>query len=346
MDEETSFGVKPLISIIVPVYKVERFIRRCIESILAQTYKNLEVICVDDGSPDNSGEILEEYARIDDRIKVIHQLNGGLSVARNTGLSVATGEYIGFVDSDDYISPVMYETMFTALCRTTADIAICQFRSVTESGEIIPRANPPASEVLSANNVYSFFCRERQGLPYFICVWNKLYRKKIYDGLRFTPGITCEDLLIMPYTFERAERIIALDTELYFYTVRADNITNTQDLKKEIDEVNAWLLLCEFLEQRRLQPSKPLQAACMRLCHLYSWIPSKDKEKLETLYMKSTTGLRYEIRQGHLWSKIGCLIFWLTLCSLKSRTLYFLGLFSYHLLLWTKDNAKKRWLKR
>ena len=121
----------PLISVIVPVYKVEKYLNQCIESVLAQTYQNLEIILVDDGSPDRSGEICEEYAKKDTRIRVLHKSNGGLSTARNTGLQIISGAYIAFLDSDDYLAPDMYETLYRELIENDADIAVCGFVKIS-----------------------------------------------------------------------------------------------------------------------------------------------------------------------------------------------------------------------
>ena len=123
------------ISIIVPIYNVERYIRRAVDSIRSQIYTSLEIILVDDGSPDNSGAICDEYAKIDSRIKVIHKKNGGLSDARNVGIEAATGAYLGFVDGDDYIEPEMYQKLYTALTQNHAQISMCSFRYVGAAEE-------------------------------------------------------------------------------------------------------------------------------------------------------------------------------------------------------------------
>ena len=128
--------MEDLISIIIPVYKVEKYIYKCIDSVLNQTYKNLEIILVDDGSPDKCPEICEEYAKKDNRIKIIHKKNGGLSDARNAGLKVATGKYIGFVDSDDYIEKDMYQVLYNNIIKTNSDISIVNLKEVKEN-EII-----------------------------------------------------------------------------------------------------------------------------------------------------------------------------------------------------------------
>ena len=126
-----------MISVIVPVYNVEKYLRQCLDSVLAQTYRELEIILVDDGSTDGSGAICDEYATRDSRIKVVHQQNGGLSSARNAGLDLATGEYVAFVDSDDYIHETMLELLYQALVENNADTVICNFERVDEKGDVI-----------------------------------------------------------------------------------------------------------------------------------------------------------------------------------------------------------------
>ena len=132
---------KPLISIIIPVYKVEKYLEKCIKSVLSQTYKNLQIILVDDGSPDNCGNICDDYARVDNRIEVIHKANGGLSDARNVGLKAARGEYIGFVDSDDYVSNEMFENLYNTLISNDVDVSICNFYIVIDNKNIIKNAD-------------------------------------------------------------------------------------------------------------------------------------------------------------------------------------------------------------
>lgn len=142
---------KDLISVIVPVYKVERYLCRCVDSIIAQTYTNLQIILVDDGSPDGSGAICDDYAAKDPRITVIHKENGGLSDARNAGLGAARGSYIGFVDSDDYISVDMYEKLYKAIVACNADMSVCNFRYVDENGNNMEERNnalPVKDEVI------------------------------------------------------------------------------------------------------------------------------------------------------------------------------------------------------
>ena len=145
---------KPLISIIVPIYKVEKYLKKCIQSIMNQTYLNFELILVDDGSPDDCPMICDNYAKLDNRIVVLHKQNGGLSDARNAGLDVARGEYIGFVDSDDFIANNMYEKLLSGLLAEDADMAVCNFSYVDENYRFLDKRNlsmPVVNERLDLN---------------------------------------------------------------------------------------------------------------------------------------------------------------------------------------------------
>ena len=178
-----------LISVIVPIYKVEKYLHKCIDSILAQTYTNLEIILVDDGSPDNCGKICDEYAAKDSRIKVIHQPNGGLSAARNAGLDIATGDYIGFVDSDDYIAPDMYEKLYNALVKNDADMAICDYQRF---GNELPYDEMS----LTTEVITGLQAMEKQNTVIncsFVVAWSKLYKSFIFSNVRFPVGKINED---------------------------------------------------------------------------------------------------------------------------------------------------------
>lgn len=336
---------KPLISVIVSIYKVEKYLRKCVDSILAQTYTNLEIILVDDGSPDSCGKICDEYAEEDKRVRVIHQANAGSSGARNSGLDIANGEYIGFVDSDDYVAKTMYETLISAIHLYDADLAICRYISVNELDERLPQYDLPGNKVYNAAQVFDKFCFERMGLPYFICPWNKLYRKELFNNMRYVKGVYCQDLLIMPYIINKSSKIVALEDELYFYLVRKDNITNTRSMKYEIDEVQAWLSLYNFLKDRNMKPAATLQAAAMRLSRAYSWIGADDRQKLFSLYKMTMCALCVEIRDSNAKSKIQCLAFYITLGLLKRTSFHVVGLAAYSLLNMIKSERKKRELR-
>lgn len=175
------------LSIIVPVYKVEKFLIKCIDSILSQTYENFELILIDDGSPDNCHKICDEYAEKDKRVIVIHQKNLGVSAARNAGMDIAKGEYIGFIDSDDYIVPEMYEMMINRMEKNHCDLVICGYDYVDEQGNVNRAFEIKEDEVLSQREVmykqYDILPTIRFG------IWNKLFKRELIQNLRFPVGV-------------------------------------------------------------------------------------------------------------------------------------------------------------
>lgn len=211
------------VSVIVPVYKVEKYLEQCIDSIIGQTYQNLEIILVDDGSPDNCGRICDEYAATDDRIKVIHQENGGLSAARNAGLDIATGDYIAFVDSDDWILPNAIERMHRAYATSCADLVVCNFGLFYEQlflGERRAESNIE-DEVLTQEQLMNKCCKHSD---WYIVPWNKLYKKSIFDVLRFLVGYRHEDEAIFHYVIEKCKTIATVSDRLYIYRQSSGSI--------------------------------------------------------------------------------------------------------------------------
>lgn len=215
-----------MISVIVPVYKVEPYLRRCVDSILAQTYTNLEVILVDDGSPDNCGTICDEYASKDSRIKVIHKENGGLSSARNAGIEVATGQYIAFVDSDDWIDADMYEKLLNLLIEHNADVAEGGYRFYRPWKTQNKTLDCPNTQQI---NVYS----ERDLLQRFyfgpdvfgdiaVMVWNKIYKACLLQRFRFCEGIVYEDAEFTPRVLHHCKKLVKYDHSFYTYNIRLE----------------------------------------------------------------------------------------------------------------------------
>lgn len=222
------------ISVIVPVYKVEPYLRKCLDSIVNQTYQNLEIILIDDGSPDHCGAICDEYAVNDERIKVIHQPNAGLSSARNAGLVEATGEYIGFVDSDDWIDLNMYEYLLSNALSENADICICG-RYEEYSTKTITKGYPK-QEVLDTEAALLVLLRNN-----FIqnFVWDKLWRRKLFEDVYFPEGRTYEDIAIVHRLFERAEKVQCLPNAKYHYLQRTDSIIGDTSLKNKMNHYMA-----------------------------------------------------------------------------------------------------------
>lgn len=228
---------KDKISIIIPVYKVEGLLEKCVDSVIEQTYTNIEIILVDDGSPDNCGMICEVYKKKDNRIKVIHKKNGGLSSARNAGLEIATGDYIGFVDSDDMISQNMYEDLYNAMIQYDSDISICGYYEVINGKCIIPfdierticYSNKEAvKELLNDKTIKCF-------------AWNKLYKKTLFNKIEFPEGRNFEDVYVMHKLFNISKKIVLINKYCYFYLQREGSITQNFNSKNRIDYFNAHM---------------------------------------------------------------------------------------------------------
>lgn len=242
------------ISVIVPIYKVEQYLRKCLDSIVNQTYQNLEIILIDDGSPDRCGKICDEYAAEDERVTVIHKANGGLSSARNVGLDVATGEYIGFVDSDDWIEADMYAYLLQGIQKHDADIAVCGIFEELPNRQICRRWNK--AEVFDTEGgLEQLFLRKK----YSHSVWDKLYRCCLFEEIRFPDGRNFEDIATTHRVFERAKKVHLLPEAKYHYLQRQDSIMGDGRLQNRIDSYlaakeqylrmkDAWPQFRELLE--------------------------------------------------------------------------------------------------
>lgn len=233
--------MKDKISVIVPVYNVEDYLPKCIESIMKQTYKNLEIILVDDGSKDGSSKICDEFKLKDDRIVVIHKENGGLSEARNSGMKAATGQYIAFIDSDDYIREDMLEILLDRIIRDSSDMAFCNFLYVNEQGEIIPERNeyyPVVDGVFSAGEIYNQTAQEHFA-PYTAST-NKLYKSYLLKEIYFPVGKTVEDAFIAHIIVGRCQRISGVSLPLYYYVQRNNSIMNKSFNISRLDGVEAF----------------------------------------------------------------------------------------------------------
>ena len=200
---------KPKISVIVTAYNIQDYIVRCLESIKGQTYENLEVIIIDDGSKDNSGPLIDEFCKTDNRFNVYHIENGGVSAARNMALDKATGEYIGIVDGDDIIEPEMYETLMCLLESKEADIAMCDF--YRSSNPV--KNNEHKVTVYTRDELFPAYLED--SIPSYL--WNKLYKAKVLDGLRFPVGLTFEDMFFCYRAIYNADTIVTTSDTLYQY---------------------------------------------------------------------------------------------------------------------------------
>ena len=234
----------PLISIIVPVYNISKYLERCVNSIIAQSYENLEVILVDDGSTDNSGKICDVYKEKDKRIRVIHKINEGLSSARNAGLSVIKGEYVGFVDGDDFIDKYMYEILVKAISDNEADIVQTGYHHNYENGNI---ADTRTFKKATYNNLAYMFRAFFEEQNIHVGVWTKLYKSKIFRNIRFLEGHVFEDYAILPNILNECKNFVVIDGAFYNYAHNPESISRNKvslDIIKDRFAVPMYVLNC------------------------------------------------------------------------------------------------------
>ena len=253
-----------LISVIVPVYKVEDCLDKCVRSIAAQTYSHLEIILVDDGSPDRCGAICDEWAEKDSRIRVIHKENGGLSDARNAGLEIATGDLISFIDSDDWIEPGFLQLLWDAMERENAQIAACAVELVDETGKVLRLRGIVQEPVVE----------KMEGLRRLILedgihqtVWNKLYRRQVLEGIFFEKGKCHEDDFWTYQVFDRMDRLAIVDRPMYHYLQRSGSIMGAGYSLKRLDALEARYHRMEYLSKY----SEVCDLTCQQLMLEYLW---------------------------------------------------------------------------
>lgn len=220
-----------LISVIVPVYNVENYLGKCLDSIINQTYKNIEIIVVDDGSTDSSGRLCDEYAERDVRIKVIHKDNGGLSDARNAGLDICKGDYIGFIDSDDTIDTDMYETLYNNICKYNADVSMCKNKNIDETG---PHLYIKDKGVKVYDDKLSILQELLLGKGLSVSVCVKLFRRKIFSDIRFEYGKFYEDVWAFWPIYEKTQRLVVDYIAKYNYFLRDGSICHQNKYSEKL----------------------------------------------------------------------------------------------------------------
>lgn len=229
-----------LISVIVPVYNMEQYLERCINSIVDQTYRNLEIILVDDGSTDRSPRMCDEYAAKDGRIKVVHKVNGGLSDARNAGLQVATGTYIGYVDSDDWIEPQMYQRMYEACIEHQAQVAVCRYAKIYR--DHVDREGNGQVTVFDREGILKIYLMDQPEYVVYNSVWSKLFAREVVEGVLFPVGKNSEDIMYTTKAFCKLEKAVYIDECFYDYVLDREgsimNVNRTQRMFQ--DEIPFW----------------------------------------------------------------------------------------------------------
>lgn len=230
-----------LVSVIVPIYKVENYLRKCVDSIISQTYSNLEIILVDDGSPDNCGKICDDYKQKDNRIKVIHKENGGLSDARNAGIDIATGRYIVFIDSDDYIHNKMIEYLHNGIIENNAQVSVCGVKKVKDGqAQICEDINLPEIVIIQSNEDKTKYYFE-SNYEEFTVAWNKMYPVEYFKEIRYPKGKIHEDEFTTYKLLEKADRIAFIKDHLYYYVQRGDSIMGESFNEKRLLRLDAYL---------------------------------------------------------------------------------------------------------
>lgn len=231
-------NIEPLVSVIVPVYNVKDYIERCVKSIIMQTYKNLEIILVDDGSSDCSGELCDRLEKEDKRVKVIHQSNKGLAGARNTGIDVSKGEFICFVDSDDYVHPDYIKYLHKLCVDNECEIALCGYYP-TDKVEIYQNVDwNKAATVYSRKQIFDVFYSDMH-VP-IVIAWNKMYSRKCVGNIRYDVGFIHEDEATTFKYLYNAEKVVVGSEKLYYYFDRANSITGKRYNKKRLDILKAY----------------------------------------------------------------------------------------------------------
>ncbi len=238
--------MEDLISVIVPVYKVEKYLNKCIESIVNQTYKNLEIILVDDGSPDECGKICDNYAQKDMRIKVIHKENGGLSDARNAGINISNGKYISFIDSDDYIDLEYIELLYKTIKKDKSDMAISSHKVIYENGTILEKATKEES-ILESKEVLKRILYD-DGID--LSAWAKLYKIELFEEIRYPKGRLFEDAATTYKLVDKCKKISIISKSTYNYIIRGNSITNVNFSEKKMDLIISTEEMCNYIKKK------------------------------------------------------------------------------------------------
>ena len=301
-----------LISVIVPVYKVEKYLDECIESVVSQTYENLEIILVDDGSPDRCPEICDAWAEKDSRIRVIHKENGGLADAWNVGKATSSGAYIAFVDSDDLIEPEYIEYLYSAICETGADLSQCRYQYFRNESEIIDdtrRICPPVI-ITGKEALYRF---SNCFLPINHHVWDKLYQRELIENELFLYGRQAQDVLFSCHVFGKCSKIAYIDNILYQHRVHAESATG-KFIKQRLDSLETHWQSLNYLGEFYPQFVKDAKNYYLTLCFgAYEWIMENVPKDRQVELMRKVNSYRRKIKYSkEEWAS----------CSLKYKIRY------------------------
>lgn len=317
---------EPLISVIVPVYNVELYLDRCVESIVNQTYRNLEIILVDDGSPDNCPVICDTWSERDARIKVIHKVNGGLSDARNAGMAVASGELIGFVDSDDWIREDMYQQLLENMHANDSDISACGVKMIWDDGSPERMLTREECCILESEDAMCAVIKEdRLKQP----VWYKLYKAELIKNIQFPFGKYHEDVFWTYQAVGAAKRVSVMDMPCYFYRQRGNSIMGDGYSLKRLDALEAQQQMLEYIHTAfpalESEMRVNLWFSCMyHYQQVLMWLRDKEQQSaltkiisIKNIFPISMTDFSVLSAKRKLWLFLGSVSFDIT-CRLRN----------------------------
>lgn len=286
-----------LVTVIIPIYKAEKYLDRCIISVVHQTYQNLEIILIDDGSPDLCPELCDKWAQKDNRIRVIHQANRGISEARNVGIANANGKYILMVDSDDYLYDGMVEVLYKALTTEDSDLAICDFQKGIEESFDFSYDSEISVEVIDGETaLYRIYLGDEKALQY-VAPWGKLYKKKLFDKIQYPESKIFEDIFVTHQLLFRCEKIAVIPQKLTYYFQNPTSIMNSKFHVGKLDYLPALKQRIDFFQEHHLK--KLQEIAYEEYLHALIWEYSRvndllgDKEQMKYIVLCYRTVYKY-----------------------------------------------------
>lgn len=327
-----------LITVIVPIYKAEKYLNRCINSIVKQTYQKLDIILLDDGSPDNSPFLCDEWSKKDGRIKVIHQDNRGVSSARNNGLDNAAGEYILMVDSDDYISNDMIEILYQRLIETNADLAMCDFQRGNEDAFKFENHMQIYCEMISGEKAMERVYHDSHQALQYVVPWGKLYKRTLFNNIRYPEGKIFEDIYVTHQILYQCKKIAVIPEKLVYYFENPCSIMNKEFHVGKLDYLPALKERIEFYEFHHLETLQ--QIAYDEYLHALIWEYSRVKDLLsDKVQMKRIKRLFNQVYKKGYASK-----------RYPAENTLFLGIFNINpesvMLYWKVSGKIKKIFKR
>lgn len=309
--------MNPLISVIVPIYNVEKYLARCVDSIVNQTYKNLEIILVDDGSPDRCPQMCDDYAEKDSRIKVVHKKNGGLSDARNAGMAVATGEYISFIDSDDYVSDDFFECLLDVMNKENSDIAECSVVKFYEDNRFDEFSDDLSVKTYDTQDAMSALIAEN---PFHQHVWNKLYKTELVKDIPYAVGKLNEDEFWTYRVFGRANKVARINKTMYYYFQRSSSIMGVGYNIRRLDALEGKANRQKYIENNfpdlSTQAKIDLYCSCMFAYQsVLKFMSGADKKKALELIRKYRKMYNLSFDEIKLADKSARKYFYLAKCN-------------------------------